>query len=290
MERSAATASWLGPILSVIVNFDWIWWWAQDGVVWDWIRTVSAALFGALAGGLFTLRGQSKAAKVQAVRDEAARAHALEDQRRSDAAGEVLSLFREFVALQRDIDGAADERGEDKRRPWTDVWEAKVSTKDRRAVLRTQAELIPDSATRESITSIVGWLWMAPEYSREGFGPGMTDYTLPRLARLLVSEAIAVLGAYLRHDEFKTTRSALWDKMRTSDHEYDEWVEEQESARIEWEAERRAELARERKAQSEERRARYLAKKATAMSATGTAEDETGSSPTPESQPDELAH
>ncbi|UUT36392.1 hypothetical protein [Microbacterium elymi] len=84
----------------------YIFWWTQNEDISEWLRTVAAALLGALIGGFFTLAGQSRSAKHQSHRDEKAREAAVADARREDTKADVRALFESFIDLERSISDA----------------------------------------------------------------------------------------------------------------------------------------------------------------------------------------
>lgn len=202
-------------------------WWTQDEAVWEWVRTVAAALLGAVIGGLFTLRGQTRAAKQQLDRDEKARQAALEDARREDTKADARALFESFIDLERAISDAdrtfAQMIGE---QAWYPTWKT-IWTKERRRVIRAQAGLIPDRTTRESLTQVVYFLNRARDQSAEGNWPGAPDRNLYHLVQALASEGTEIVEAYLRRDPFVTRRIGFIDRLAQTDAEFDTWQREE---------------------------------------------------------------
>ncbi|MDF2918358.1 MAG: hypothetical protein K0S70_2575 [Microbacterium sp.] len=201
----------------------YIFWWTQDKAVWEWVRTVAAALLGAVIGGLFTLRGQARAAKQQADRDETAREAALEAARREDTKADARALFESFIDLERAISDAdrtfSQMIGEEAWYPaWKTIW-----TKERRRVMRAQAGLLPDRGTRERVTKVIYFLNQARNQSVEGNWPGVPDRDLFRLVEALASEGTEIVEAYLRRDPFETRREGFVEKLEKTDAEYNEW-------------------------------------------------------------------
>lgn len=208
----------MGATLSWEHLFDWV----QDEAVWEWIRTVLAALFGAVLGGLFTLRGQTKAAEAQAARDEVARQHQLADARRADTQDDARALFRAFVDLERDVLSAPVGSTSGGGRPsWSGVWQ-EIWTAERRSEFRVLAELIPEREPREQIGEIVRFLGLAIDYSGEGDNPGGSNFPLRSLARGLAAEGLGTMSAYLRHDAYTYQRDLLWKALYRADAEMNE--------------------------------------------------------------------
>ena len=211
--------------------FDWV----PDARVWEWVRTLLAALIGSVLGGFFTLRGQKRAEKAQAVRDTVARAEALQDGRRAATLADTRALFDSFVKLQREIQEAPRSimnyaRLSDWNDTWKDIWSPSL-----RQALRVQAELVPHDGIRNSVHWTIRYLHSARDYSWEGAPyPGKPNYPLPELVDMLAGEAVELLGAYLRDTPFTSRRSELWTNLAKAHAAYLAWeaveVEHQEKA------------------------------------------------------------
>ena len=199
--------------------FDWI----QDATVWEWIRTVLAALFGTLVGGYFTLHGQTKSALAQAQRDEIARQNHLADARRIDAQDDARALFRAFVDLDRDIRNAPAGDFSNGKVTWRPVWET-IWTRERSTEIRVLAELIPEVAAREQVGKVVRYLGLAADYSREGDWVADSRWPVRHIASGLVGEGIATMSAYLRHDTHVFERDILWASLEASDEKMHEFL------------------------------------------------------------------
>ncbi|MFJ4015193.1 hypothetical protein [Microbacterium sp. NPDC090014] len=180
-----------------------------------------AALFGAVLGGLFTLRGQVKAAEAQVARDEIARQNQLADARRADAQDDARVLFRAFVDLERDVLSAPVGSSNGGSPWWSSVWQG-IWTAERRSEFRVLAELIPEHEPREQIGEIVRFLSLVIEYSGEGDDPGDSNFPLRSLAHGLASEGLGAMSAYLRHDTYKYQRDSLWEALYRADAEMKE--------------------------------------------------------------------
>lgn len=208
-----------------------MWWehlldWVQDQRVWEWVRTVLAALLGALIGGIFLLRGQTKAAEAQATRDEIARQNQLADARRKDTQDDARALFRAFVDLERDIaDQPVSIRLKDEQRStWIPIWQD-IWTAERRSEFRVLGELIPEKEPREQIGTVVRFLNMAEEFSNESTDHWGTDLRLRHLVSGLAREGLATMSAYLRHDTYTFDRDSLWKPLEKGEALRNEFLE-----------------------------------------------------------------
>ncbi len=216
----------------------WLWW-TEDAAAIEWIRTFLAALVGALAGGLFTLLGQSRAERAQARRDVLARAAQIEEARRAALDSDMRSLHKSFADLMSEIDSQASPSwivlGDHPK--WREEW-AKIWTKRRQASLRVRADLIPDANTRRRVLEIVEFLSFAEWHTAEAAWPGAPGRGLRWLATQLASEGAATLAAYLRREEHVSERVALLDDLRREDAELARWeqyqTEREEAAANEW--------------------------------------------------------
>jgi len=92
----------------------WVTLWTRDPIVWDWVRTGSAALAGALVGGIFTLLGQRQAQRAQETiqrrefEETRSAASIATDRERAARAWErsldnARELFEQFTSLHRAV-------------------------------------------------------------------------------------------------------------------------------------------------------------------------------------------
>lgn len=198
-------------------------WWTVDPAAMEWVRTSLAALAGALAGGLFTLRGQSRAEDAQLLRDVLNRDAQLDDLKRQALDADMRSLHNSFANLMSAVDATpqsfAATLGAE---PWNDEWKA-IWTRAVRTKLRVDADLIPDPPTRERVIEIIGLLKNARDHSREGMWPGAPSRHLRWLTGQLTAEGAAVMAAFLRREEHATDRADLFASLRSEETEISRW-------------------------------------------------------------------
>lgn len=206
------------------------WWlialyWTADEDVWIWIRTAAAALIGALIGGLFSLRGQVRAEKAQARRDEKAREQQMQDARRSALDEKNMVLHARFTELLSTIDtsgetiqqmaGAA---------PWRDEWKA-IWTYERRTAIRTEADFLTDPSIRQHVLDVIRFLNQAVDLSWEGAWPGAPSRNLKRVVGLLAAEGAESIATYLRREPLATRRSEFLATLQRENANYTKWEE-----------------------------------------------------------------
>lgn len=198
-------------------------WWTVDPAAIEWVRTSVAALVGALAGGLFTLRGQVRAEDAQLLRDVLSRDAQLDDSKRQALDAEMRSLHTSFADLMSAVDSTpqsfAVALGLD---PWNDDWKS-IWTPAVRTKLRVNADLIPEPATREQVVEIIGLLKNAREHSNEGMWPGAPSRHLRWLTGQLTAEGAAIMAAFLRREPHATERADLMAKLRSEEAALAQW-------------------------------------------------------------------
>ncbi|MGZ0711111.1 hypothetical protein ACWPKO_22560 (plasmid) [Coraliomargarita sp. W4R53] len=215
----------------------WLWW-TEDPAASEWFRTFVAALFGVLAGGLFTMWGQSKAERAQLIRDYASREAQIEDARRQALADDMRRLHKLFAELLVETDHQPNTLGEmlgsvPWRNEWKRIWNAQV-----RSQARIEIDLIPDPDIRAHVIEMIGFLDDARDHSREGFWPGSPSRALRWLSNQLVSEVVETLAAYLRREAHATRRSDLLRCLHDERAERNEWenheIERSDEQAAEW--------------------------------------------------------
>lgn len=182
----------------------WLWWTQNEG-----IRVLFVGLLGAIIGGGFTYLGQWQARRA-----------AIEDRRRDQTAEDARALFKSFVRLLEDIEGAdydiTHQMGKSWRKPWRAIW-----TGPRATTIRVQGELLADPKVRKHLSEVVQFLDNAVDISNEGrFG---TKVGLRRLVLALAADGIEVLGTYLRHDPFANPHAKLFAALRKVMHDQAKW-------------------------------------------------------------------
>jgi len=212
--------------------WDWLWAWGRDDAVWTWVRTVFAALLGALIGGLFTLWGQSRQAKVQRDTLETQR---VEDRKNSAHAQSLVAahdLFEGFTDAHRQVQHAKPTIGDyatgaDWSPHWNGIWTEDVSLD-----LDVKASLIADPDARAQVKRIVDLLDQAKNVARESHYPTALKIGLREIVGQLTAESIDVLGAYIRNEPHDSKRAAMFEALDTSVANYDKWEEHQIEASV----------------------------------------------------------
>jgi hypothetical protein len=178
----------------------------HDDVVWAWVRTVFAALLGALIAGLFTLWGQSRQAKVQRDSVESQRAEDRKNSAHAQSLEAAHDLFEGFTGVHRQVQHAKPTisdyvSGADWSPHWDGIWSEDVSLN-----LDVKASLIANPDARAQVKRIVGRLDQAKDVARESHYPTALSIGLREIAVQLTAEGIQVVGAYIRNEPI--TRSA----------------------------------------------------------------------------------
>lgn len=215
--------------------WDLFWAWTRDGDVWDWVRTVTAALFGALAGGWFTLRGQSKAnaaSQMQQARQFAAETEVATErwERERHASARLMSietaraLLDKLAGLQTAVRSAPITKKQaiegHQWDEWALIWNDEVESE-----LERLAELVVDDGTRSVLLRVISMLDGA-ENLTAGWNPERVKPDIKSLTLQLISDAIGVTSSYIRDDvpnaereEFLVALEKSWDHYV----EYEEW-------------------------------------------------------------------
>ena len=216
------------------MDWDFFWAWTGDDVVWSWVRTASAALFGAVAGGAFTLLGQARQAKSQQALQtiqldaEAERTNARWERDRLDSAhrdslGAAHELFEGFTAVQRSIQAERASLGDivsgaSWGPKWKRIWTADVSLD-----LDVGARLIVDDVARGEVQRIVTLLDQVSDVTADSQNYGALNMGLQEAAGHLSAEAIEVIGAYLRRVNHKSDRGEFMTALEKARIKYGEW-------------------------------------------------------------------
>lgn len=212
-----------------VVEFNWntLWWWSTDAAVWEWLRPLGAALFGAVVGGSFTLWGQTRAASEQASRDAAAadrkRADELRDQSRADA----VRLFTDFTELHKDIRNTPSTFGDwVDGRHWVPKWR-EIWTDDRSLDIEVRARLLTDQDIRAQVQTLIYYLDRAARYTDNGPGTYQPDgtFSIQFFVEHLADEGVAVMGAYLRGEAHTTLKEPVWVNLRKVEANFEAWEE-----------------------------------------------------------------
>lgn len=234
--------------------WDWLWAWTGDDAAWDWFRTVLAALFGALVGGLFTLlgqRGQSEAQRQlqqkQFAADAAANQERWDHERKVEARTASLAdarvLFEEFTALHRACQSAKPSLSESLRNAsWEPKWKL-IWTENQSLDMDVRARLITDPVIRSAVSELVRYMDSIPNLTKDGSPyPRRLGVGLREAALQLTAEGIEIVGAYIRNEPHVSERGILFDALRKTQAGYAEW-EEFEEERAMANAEAMAEFA-----------------------------------------------
>lgn len=217
-------------------DLPYVLWWTVDPAAMEWFRTSVAALAGALAGGLFTLRGQARAEDAQLLRDVLNRDAQLDDIKREALDTDMRALHSSFTNLMSEVDATpqsfAAAIGAE---PWNDEWKL-IWTRAVRTKLRVDADLIPDPATRAQVIEIISLLKNARDHSHEGMWPGAPSRHLRWVTGQLAAEGAAIMAAFLRREPHETERAELLETLRREEDELARW-EEHEIERSDQQAE-----------------------------------------------------
>lgn len=193
--------------------------WTRDGEVWSWIRTASAALAGAVAGGAFSLLGQSRAAMAQSARDRETRQHEQDEEERIRGvqdARQLLGYLVELNALIRDHPHPRPSTRFPAPEPldpadrWIDEWR-KLWTNERHTNLRQLIELLPNERTRNDLNEIVRYLANIRRISNEGPSQGRSIYGL---VSPLTDEAVNITASFIRGEPYTSKRPSFMEYVR----------------------------------------------------------------------------
>ncbi len=214
----------------------WVTAWTRDEIVWVWVRTASAALAGAVIGGVFTLRGQRAANRAQEGTQrrefEENRAAAAVEWDRDRAANaweksldNARDLFEKFTALHREVRDApqkkADMVGGTVWEQWDLIWDG-----DKALQLDIGSRLIADDPTRLTLQRIV-WCLDRSDQLTAGYNPEAVSVPHPALALQLTNEAIEVVGSYIRRSPLSNSHKELIESLEKAWAAYEEFEEAQ---------------------------------------------------------------
>lgn len=169
----------------------------------------TAALLGALIGGLTTLVASYFALRAEARRDRRRHEHEQVLEIRSSARADVRELLSGFLELKNSVDqtprSMRQVQGvESFGKEWDQIW-----TEKRRNELDVLATLIPDERARSDVNEVLLYLRRAVVLATDEY-----ELSLPILTSRLAEEGVAITGAYLRSGQRPSTDSSVLPKVR----------------------------------------------------------------------------